>query len=227
MTRTKTFRISISDLVKAISGHEVRPINLNDTIHKQIVSHLKNALNTIVSQDNVFHARRPNDISDNTQGECFEDRLVKYFNLNAVNMIAHRLTEKGYPNIEIRDNNGNVLAYVEVKVTSTARVSKSSARDFYISPGSIRNYKVTTLDQTITYTFEISPGKTASKIQDSVPHLLILGIVKNIGASSEYQGYNDWELIDYKIYDLFGLHLKTKIEFNANYNDIETECKEL
>ena len=226
-SQKKAKRFPISNVIKDITGYSIISVDISNPLHKQIVTNLKNALTTILTRDNIFHARRANDISDNTQGECFEDRIVRYFNSISQNMVANRLVEKGYPNIVIKGQDGSVLVYIEVKVTSTARASKSSARDFYISPGSIRNCKVTTLPQIITYTFEISPGITSRKIQANAPHLLILGIVENLGSSSKYPGYNDWKLIRFKFYDLFNLDLKTKIEFNANYSEIERKCKEL
>lgn len=225
-SRARAQRFRISDVIKDISGYDVIPINLNNSLHHQMINILHRTLSHIVTSDNIFYARRPNDISDNTSGECLEDRIQRVFNTSSQNLNAVRLREKGYPNLKILHNQ-SVIAYLEVKVTSTTRRSKGSARDFYISPGTVINASSQILTNQISYTFDIQPGNTSRKIQSDAPHILILCKAENLGPSSQHRGFNRWKLLDYKLFDLANLELKLKIEFNANYRDIERLCRRL
>jgi len=191
-----------------------------------MINILHRTLSYIVTNDNIFYARRPNDISDNTSGECLEDRIQRAFNNSSQNLSAIRLREKGYPNLKILHVQ-SVIAYLEVKVTSTTRRSESSARDFYISPGTVINASSKILPNQINYTFDIQPGNTSRKIQFDAPHILILCKAENLGPSSRHRGFNRWRLLEYKLLDLANLELKLKIEFNANYRDIERLCNRL
>lgn len=219
-------RFRISDVIRDISGHFVIPIDLENPLHSQIVKILHNSLSHIISNDNIFYARRPNDISDNTIGECLEERIQRVFNNRSQNLRAERLREKGYPNLKILQDQ-SIIVYLEVKVTSTTRKSESSARDFYISPGTVINASSRILSNQIKYTFDIQPGNTSRKIQFDAPHVLILCKAENLGPSNQQRGYNRWRLLDYKLFDLSNLTLKLKIEFNANYRDIERLCNRL
>ncbi len=225
-SRIRAQRFRISDVIRNISGHVVIPINLENPLHSQIVEILHRSLSHIISNDNIFYARRPNDISDNTIGECLEDRIQRVFNSRSQNLSAIRLREKGYPNLKIVQNQ-STIAYLEVKVTSTTRRSESSARDFYISPGTVINASSRISSNRINYTFDIQPGNTSRKIQFDAPHILILCKAENLGSSNRHRGYNCWKLLDYKLFDLSNLELKLKIEFNANYRDIERLCNRL
>jgi len=225
-SRRRAKRFRISDVIRDISGYRVIPIDLNKSLHSQMINILHRTLLHIVKKDNVFYARRPNDISDNTSGECLEDRIQRVFNNNSPNLSATRLRKKGYPNLKILQGQ-SVIAYLEVKVTSTTRRSESSARDFYISPGTVINACSHILANQISYTFDIQPGNTSRKIQFDAPHILILCKAENLGPSSQHRGFNRWRLLEYKVFDLANLELKLKIEFNANYRDIERLCRRL
>jgi len=225
-SRTRAQRFRISDVIRDISGHRVIPIDLHNPLHRQMINILHKTLSHIVTSDNIFYARRPNDISDNTSGECLEDRIQRVFDNSSKNSNARRLREKGYPNLKILDGE-SVIAYLEVKVTSTTRRSESSARDFYISPGTVINANSQILPNQINYTFDIQPGNTSRKIQFDAPHILILCKAENLGPSSQHRGFNRWKFLEYKLFDLANLELKLKIEFNANYRDIERLCSRL
>jgi hypothetical protein len=227
MPQIRAKRFNISDVIMDICGHKVLEFDINDSLQQQMIVILKKALAHIASKDNIFHARRPNDISDNTKDECLEDRIEKYFNeikdSAKARITAKRLKEKGYPNL-VTFQDGAVVAYLEVKVKSTTRRSESSARDFYISPGTVIKGRSTISSQEIVYKFDIYRGNTSRKIQADAPHLLILCKAEDLGSSERYSGYRLWKLLEYSIFDLSKLNLKLKIEFNANYRDIEREC---
>lgn len=227
MPRRKAARFKISDVIKDISGYSLIPLDYKNNFHQKTISALKSALESIVKRNNEFHAKRANDISENTEGECLEKRIERIFNSISQSMKVKRLQVRGYPNLEIRDSNQKLIVYLEVKVTSVARTSRSSPRDFYISPGSVLKGQGAVSPAKIVYTFDVSPGNTSRKIQAEIPHLLLLFKAENIGNSPKYPGYNLWKIRDFRIFDLSALNLKLKIEFNATYQDIEGECKEL
>ncbi len=226
----KSFNIEISKIIKHISGKEIVPVDENNNDeHKRLIKYIKEALQNIVEKDNKFLARRANDISENTKGECLEDRIVRYCEQigSKYNLNAKRLREKGYPNIEIRRRCGdkNTVGYVEVKVKSEERKSESSARDFYISPGSILDCEIKSDPPFIYFTFIVNPGLTSKKIRARVPHILVLCNAKKQRSGKD--GFDEWVINSYDIYDLYNLRLGIKLEFNANYNHIKKMCKKL
>ena len=124
-SRTRAQRFRISDVIRDISGHRVIPIDLHNPLHRQMINILHRTLSHIVTNDNIFYARRQNDISDNTSGECLEDRIQRVFDNSSQNSNARRLREKGYPNLKILDGE-SVIAYLEVKSLSEKYKNKDT-----------------------------------------------------------------------------------------------------
>ena len=228
--------IPLKNVIYTISGHQVIPISPNNPSHSQTVIDLKQALQTIQSSA-VFYARRANDISNNTlKGTtCFEEAIVNTFNALS-SLRAKWLKSPGYPDIEITDTKGNPICYVEVKVTSTARKSLGSPRDFYISPGKIDSMSSTRLPSGWTqFTLDISPRSTMQKIRGDAAHILLLAKFQEISNCSIFpagyqtipKGYRCWRIVDFSLYDLSYLKLSAKLEFNTDYRGIITKCPKL
>lgn len=116
-------------IVKASSGFDVIPINLEDPKDKELLKTLNRILNSYLSTLKKTHGRlegdRPNEV-----GSRIEAGLVH--EMKSSPLKVRQLIKKGYPDIEISEENGR-LTYMEVKTSSS--VEPSDLRYFYYSSG--------------------------------------------------------------------------------------------
>jgi len=227
------YRIKFRDLIYKLTGKNVLPVEESDELIRVLASALRMLLNYYGPQGNLrFVASRPNDISANTKGTPnLEEELVRFFNDEAkgagVNVIAQRLKPlTGYPNISISVNNRE-LYYLDVKVTSrevTSREKRGSARDIYVSPGPIIRFQIESEGEEQVLSFRIRKGNLYKKVRNDAHHITVLCIARRVGQRGNL---GEWCLTQCMIYDIFDLWMKIKIEFNATFQDLIRETREL
>jgi len=220
--------IYLRDLIYTITGYEVLRVDPQANLfHRFIISNLKTALQNI--QDSmIFYAKRPNDISNNTLHgtPCLEKEIVDRFNSRCSQLKAEWLSASGYPDIEINDQHGNPIGYIEVK--TTARENMHSPRDFYVSPGRVNSvYSNKLPNGGISFKIIATPGNTNTKIRGDAIHVILLIKVRRLTNCNAPSGYNCWEITEFSLHDLWHLQLRTKVEFNIDYYGIIQMCPPL
>jgi len=230
--RAQTYKVTFQILLEQLLGFGVIKIDEIREDDKKFLDILRQTVESLLkkygkSGDGVFVARRPNDVSNNTvKDNDLEDELVNYLNEQGGQFQAGKAKPTaGYPNIVVRKG-GEVFCYIDVKVTS--RSVTGSARDIYISPGPPTGMSVTVTDGKIMLSFQIKKGNLYRKVEQQARHLILLFRVENVG---EYTvtgtRANKWKLLGCRVYDVSGLILKTKIEFNSSFKDLDETGKRL
>lgn len=230
-----TYHVKFADLINTLLGYKVIPIDENSEEDKLLIESLRNSIKKVLRNygrngTREFIAKRPNDISDNTdKGPCLEEEIVKTFNSllhdNPQNLEAKRASPRvGYPDIVIYKK-GKDFCYVDMKVSS--RRAKGSARDIYLSPGPITEMDTSfTKHDEIKLDFIARKGNLYQKVKADARHIIILVKVERVGetiVNGERSGR--WKLKGAWIIDISDLRMKTKIEFNASFKDLDL-CKQ-
>lgn len=223
------------DIMREITGHNVIEFDeVNNPLHKSVISILKKSLE--LTRSMRFYARRPNDVSNNT---CvrppLEEAIVDNFNKISGDKFGDRfrakwLASSGYPDIVIIDKRmEKPVTYIEVK--TTARANMGSPRDFYVSPGRVRSIRVKRIDDNLKFEIIITPTLTRNKVRGDAPHIMILFKIYQLKNCTLPEGVpyecRCWGIRDIELYDLYGLKLRVKLEFNSNYSDIIDNCRSL
>lgn len=227
VTNSKTYRVSLRDLVRNLIGVEVLGFDKSD---QEFLKLLQDSANTLLNEYgetgiNEFVGKRPNDISDNTdEGLSLEEELVRYINNvseeSELHFKARRLTPRmGYPNICVVRNN-DIYCYADVKVTS--RVVRGSARDIYLSPGPITGMSTEIVGEELGLSFTVRKGNIYKKIRSSARHIILLFRAERIGEKIVRNIRSGrWKIRNCEIFDISDLSMKIKIEFNASFRDLD------
>lgn len=126
----KCGEVKFSDVVKAASGKDVHPIDMNDPDDAKLVQSLAKALNNyfgLVERAGIrYHGNRINDI-----GKNFEEQILEEIKKTALTVT--KLGSSGYPDFEIQQ--GQKVVYLELKSTGNTSKSSTQHRMFYFSSG--------------------------------------------------------------------------------------------
>lgn len=122
--------ISFSEVVKATTGYDVTPLDLDDPDDKKLYHAIEKAAKDFIVYVNKtgtrFQGNRINDIGKKIE-EVFVGELTK------TTLKPQKLSASGYPDIQIVDTAGR-LTYIESKATSVNQWD-STFRSFYYTNG--------------------------------------------------------------------------------------------
>ncbi len=151
-------------IVEATTGKRIIRINLKSKEDQKLIEIIKKGAQKVSknSHNKELIGNRPNDIS-----EPLEQLFVDVLKNEPIK--AKRLKQKGYPDIELKDEKGRVT-YLEIKVSRVENMREGSPRNFYYKP---------------------SPK---TKIKDHARHLLLGFIIKE--TRSKHWRILGWKLVD-------------------------------
>lgn len=122
-------KVSLPDLVKATSGFEIYPLDLDNREQKQVFETIKNAASNFIRQAERSHARyqgnRANDVGKRIE-EVFVEELKK------TDLTPQLLGASGYPDVRIETTTGEIY-FLESKAVSSDVTT--TFRSFYYSTG--------------------------------------------------------------------------------------------
>lgn len=155
------FRIAI----KAISGYEVIPFDINNPLDKQLLEDLIHATKIAAQEANQkgIYTRRVNEVGN--QIEPFMINALNQIGLHAERPITMQGRRKaaGYPDIYFRDKNGR-HNYLECKTYNESNY-QSTQRTFYFSPAIRKtDFKVTYDARHFIVSFKIERTERDGKI---------------------------------------------------------------
>ncbi|CAA6690498.1 Unannotated [Lentimonas sp. CC19] len=187
--------VPFSDVVSAVSGCQVLPVDSRDPVDAWMADALATALNDCMAELNVashpiHRVGRVNEIS-----RYVEDSLLKLLNAKEellceipVNASGGR-QRSGYPDLRL--------------------LHRESGRVFYIDP---KIYKLGS-EQSSFRTFYFEPKKATNKILDDASHLIV-----GVAHGGKVDG--QWQLKHWKMVDLIDFNVRLKAEFQASNRDL-------
>ena len=187
--------VPFPDVVSAVSGCKVLPVNTADPVDAWMADVLAQALNDCMAELNrashpMHEVGRVNEISRHV-----EDSLLKLLNAHEallceipVNASGDR-QRSGYPDLRL--------------------VHHESGRVFYIDP---KIYKLGS-EQSSFRTFYFEPKKATNKILDDASHLIV-----GVAHAGKVEG--QWQLKHWKMVDLINFKVRLKAEFQASNRDL-------
>ncbi|MHB8560816.1 MAG: hypothetical protein ACYDAP_06590 [Thermoplasmataceae archaeon] len=121
--------ISFSEVIKASSGYDIIPIDLNNSGDVKLIDELSMALQGFTkyakSSGARFQGNRINDV-----GKNFENAVQQAIDRTSITI--NKLTKMGYPDFRLTQEN-NRVSYLEIKVSGLNQNSRSSLRSFFYS----------------------------------------------------------------------------------------------
>lgn len=185
--------IPFPEIILAVSGTKVIPIDATDAIDQEIIAHVQAGATRVMQQLNaekspVKGLRRVNEAS-----KFFEDLLVKEltnekFTCNFPKTADGTIQRSGYPDLELIHQKSGHITYLDPKLfEATSRTS--TLRTFYFEP----------------------KGKT-NKVTKNAHHLL-LGFAHD-GKDGQ------WMFVSFDLVDISKLKVRLKAEFDASNKQV-------
>jgi hypothetical protein len=194
--------VSFAEVVYAVSGAKVLPVDLADPVDAAMLELVKTSLDEVllelaVSDNPIHQVGRVNEISRHV-----EDALLAHLDaaegyqcsvpLNA----SGKEQRSGYPDLRL--------------------VHAASQRVFYIDP---KVYKQGSEGSSFR-TFYFEPKRSTNKILDDASHLIV-----GVSHSGKQDGF--WQLDTWKVVDLIDFKVRLKAEFQANNRQLYQENRVL
>lgn len=185
--------IPFPEIILAVSGKKVIPIEATDAIDQEIVSHVQAGAARVMRDLNaekspVKGLRRINEAS-----KFFEDLLVKEltnekFACQFPKTAEGSVQRSGYPDLELVHKKSGRISYIDPKLfEATSRTS--TLRTFYFEP----------------------KGKTNKVTKDA--HHLLLGFAHD-GKDGQ------WSFVSFDLVDISKLKVRLKAEFDASNKEV-------
>lgn len=182
------------DIVRAVSGHSVLPVDREDAACREILHVIERAADTVLEALNDPNGPARNAARINEVSAFAEEQL-------RLRLDAHPEWECGIPVTDSgkRQRSG----YPDLRIRH-----KTSGRVVYLDPKLFAQDQETSAFRTFYY----QPRRETNKIQESAHHLLV-------GFCHDGQS-GAWTFSRWKIVDLFHLEVRLKVEFQASNRDL-------
>jgi hypothetical protein len=187
--------VRFADVVTAVSGKRVIPVDQEDAVDVRLIQELQNALDEmLVSLNSPEHAvhdvGRVNEVSRYLE-DYLLDRLASVEGLSCQipSNASGELQRSGYPDLRLMEEATGRVFYLDPKVYQ-AGSETSSFRTFYFEP-----------------------KRRTNKILDDASHLIVA-----ISHGGKVDG--KWQLRSWKLVDLFEFQVRLKAEFQASNREL-------
>lgn len=174
-------------IIKALTGHEVLPFDLNDAETVALFAALKTATETAAntSKSEGIFAGRPNEAGNAV--EPFVLQALKNAGINAQKPKKRqgKAQTTGYPDIQINVGEGR-FCYIECK-TYSAKSRNSSTRSFFLSPS--ENPKINAAASHLIIAFELKrvPERDRGQALAFIPVRWHIYTLENLRVDLKYE----------------------------------------
>lgn len=180
--------------IKALYGHKVIPLDLEDEKDRQLIeelSHVAQIAGKRANRKGIFR-NRPNEVGNDIEG--FVREALKDVGFNPETPMTAVGTRKavGYPDIYFKDKYGRHV-YLECKTYNKANIN-TTQRAFYFSPAE----------------------EGQSKVIYDAPHIVMSFEIKQIQRS----GRRCYIPVAWKLVSIHSMEVSVKHEFNASNREI-------
>ena len=187
--------IPFPDVVVAVSGKQVLPLNTNLVEDRELLARIGRALDEVLrrmnASDNAIHKqKRINEVSSH-----FEDEIKRVlsktsgFSCDIPKTASGKLQRSGYPDLRVVDQKSGRVIYLDPKLSETGG-RDSTFRTFYFEP-----------------------KKETNKILDDGHHLIV-GF-EHAGRTGRGWRFTRWDLVD-----LSKFKVRLKAEFQGSNRDL-------
>lgn len=190
--------VRFAEVVEAVSGKKVLPLNLNDQPDAQMAKQIQQAVRVTLHafkspQHPIHQIARINEVSGHIEEFLLSelnqvDGLVCAIPSNASGV----LQRSGYPDLRLLHTESGRVFYLDPKVYKRGSET-SSFRTFYFEP-----------------------KRETNKILDDASHLIL-----GISHGGKIDGC--WQFESWKVVDLFKFRVRLKAEFQASNRDLYRE----
>lgn len=189
--------IPFSVVIKALSEHDVIPIDNANPDDKSLIDRLAEAAVEAgkLVQANPIRRPRPNEVGNDMEPFLMEGLKIVGFDCVRPSTKSGSLRSMGYPDTLVTYEGRPT--YIECKIYS-AKTEFTSQRSFYLSPS--EDFKVT---------------------QDA-RHIAI-GFKMNVAALSDGSTDSAYTPVSFKVVDLYNLYCDVKYEFNSDNKRLYAE----
>ncbi|HLS27832.1 MAG TPA: hypothetical protein VK041_04225 [Opitutales bacterium] len=191
--------IPFADLIEAVSGKTVLPVDLNDPTTATILQVISEKADILIDELNdprhpIHSVGRINEISGHIE-DFLREKLdsADRFRCEFPRTADGKFQRSGYPDLRL--------------------IHKASGRIFYIDP----KVHAAGSEQSSFRTFYFEPKIETNKILDNASHL-ILGI-----AHGGRRADGSWHFLRWRLIDLSTLRVRLKAEFQAGNRDLYRE----
>jgi hypothetical protein len=187
--------VPFAEVLHAATGKRVLPLNPTNTIDREIIAKIGQAMNQVLLKLNATNGpaqqkRRINEVS-----ALFETAMkaelnaVEGFECDYPRLASGTRQRSGYPDLRLVDKKSGRVLYLDPKLFERGSRA-SSLRTFYFEP-----------------------RRETNKILDDAHHLIA-------GFEHDGKAHGEWRFLGWELIDLANFRVKLKAEFQASNRDL-------